>query len=213
MRYYDAITDFIFVEQEPQKADVIFIPGSGYGELAVRAAELYKQGFSKRIIPSGRFAKHVGYFTGPCSPASYVGKTFETEAEFLAQILLDCGVDAEDILREESATFTYENAIYTWQLLKREKISIKKAILCCQAYHARRSLMYYQLLFPEVEFIVCPVNTQGVSKENWYDDMAHRKLVLNELEHCGSQFLMVSERDGELVDSGDFSCYPNKRLV
>ena len=25
----------------------------------------------------------------------------------------------------------------------------EKAILCCKTYHARRSLMYYQLLYPE----------------------------------------------------------------
>lgn len=48
--FYDQITDFIFQEDQPQKCEFIFIPGSGYGELAVRAAQLYQEGFADKII-------------------------------------------------------------------------------------------------------------------------------------------------------------------
>ena len=48
--FYDQITDFIFQEDKPQKCEFIFIPGSGYGELAVRAAQLYQKGFADKII-------------------------------------------------------------------------------------------------------------------------------------------------------------------
>ena len=41
--YFDRITDFIFRSEKPEKADMIFIPGSGYGELAQKAAQLYKR--------------------------------------------------------------------------------------------------------------------------------------------------------------------------
>ena len=32
MAFYDALTDFIFVEDEPQISDVIFLPGGLWGE-------------------------------------------------------------------------------------------------------------------------------------------------------------------------------------
>ena len=37
MKFYDALTDFIFTEQKPEKADAIFVPGGLYGEIAQRA--------------------------------------------------------------------------------------------------------------------------------------------------------------------------------
>ena len=42
--FYDAITEFIFIEDRPQKSDIIFIPGSDYGCLAAHAAALYREG-------------------------------------------------------------------------------------------------------------------------------------------------------------------------
>ena len=38
--FYDGITEFIFVENQPQKADVIFLPGGAYPEAALYAAIL-----------------------------------------------------------------------------------------------------------------------------------------------------------------------------
>ena len=49
MKFYDALTDFIFTEQKPEKADAIFVPGGLYGEIAQHAAELYQQGFASLI--------------------------------------------------------------------------------------------------------------------------------------------------------------------
>ena len=41
MKFIDDMTDFIFVEHKPEKADIIFIPGGDQGALAVKAAKLY----------------------------------------------------------------------------------------------------------------------------------------------------------------------------
>lgn len=209
MKYYDCITEFIFKEDQPQYADAIFVPGSPYGEIAENAAALYRQGFAPLVIPSGKYSKLIGHFPGAVTPEEYRQKTYETESDFLTAVLLANGVKQEDILQERRATFTYENAIYTWQLLQERQIKVKKAIISCQAYHARRALMYYQLLFPETEFLVCPVKTRGLGREDWYEDKEKMLVVLKEVEHCGSQFALVLGRDGQMVDSGDFSCYPN----
>ena len=95
MKFYDALTDFIFTEQKPEKADAIFVPGGLYGEIAQHAAELYQQGFASLIVPSGKYSIVEGKFTEVQSPEKYKGRYFETESDFLTQILVDeFGVDA-----------------------------------------------------------------------------------------------------------------------
>ena len=64
-RFFDCITDFIFVEHEPERADVIFVPGGDYPESARRAAALYSQGYAPLVLPSGRFSKLRGFFPDP----------------------------------------------------------------------------------------------------------------------------------------------------
>ena len=53
-KFLNYFTDYIFVKDEPQKADVIFVPGNGYPQMAVHAAELWKEGFAPYVLPSGR---------------------------------------------------------------------------------------------------------------------------------------------------------------
>lgn len=183
MSFIDEYTEFIFLEDEPQKADILFLPGSDEGALALRAAELWKAGYAPVILPSGKYAKHAGRFSG--DPA------YETEWAYFRQILREQGVPEECIWREEQATFTYENALRSREVTDAAGLSVKKALLCCQAYHARRARLYYQVCFPEAEILVCPVTTKGVSRENWYRSARGIDLVLTEVEHCGSQFRQI----------------------
>lgn len=48
--FYDQITDFIFQEDQPQKCEFIFIPGSGYGELAVRRHSFIKKALLIKLL-------------------------------------------------------------------------------------------------------------------------------------------------------------------
>ena len=182
------MTDFIFLEDMPQKADVIFLPGSEEGALAKTAAALYHQGYAPLIVPSGKYAKWTGHS---------IVEAFETESAYFAHLLMEKGVPKDAILQENEATYTYQNAIFTKKLLDERGIVVKKAILCCQAYHARRSKWYYQLLFPDAEIFVCPTVTKGITRENWFLDRASIEIVLGELERCGSQFHEIVEQYGK----------------
>lgn len=186
MNFYDDLTEFIFLKDEPQKSDYIFIPGSGYGELAQRAAQLYRAGYAPQIVVSGKYSILGDGFAGPVSPEKYVGRAYETECDFLTEVLTEHGVCADDILQERRATYTYENAIYTKKLLGEKQP--EKVLLVCQAYHARRAYQYYRILFPDTQFFVCPVQTRGITRENWHLDAEKIDAVLGEVERCGSQF-------------------------
>lgn len=180
MSFLDEYTKFIFLEDEPEPADILFLPGSNEGALALRAAGLWKQGFAPVILPSGKYAKLTGAFSG--DPA------FRTEWEYFHHILREEGVPEDVIWREDQATFTYENALRSREVTDAAGLSVQTAILCCQAYHARRASLYYQVCFPEARILVCPVVTKGISRENWYRSERGIDLVLTEVKHCGTQF-------------------------
>lgn len=198
MKFYEYITDFIFVDQEPEPADVIFLPGGNYPEAAIHAAELYHDGWAPVIIPSGRYSTVKGYFE-PEDPSGFQNEKvklvykdrYETECDYLSDILTQLNVPEQAVLGEDQATYTYENAIYSRKLVEQKGIQVKRAILSCQAFHARRCLLYYQEQFPDVEFLVCPIETKGIGKENWHRTEKGIDTVLGEMERCGGQFHQI----------------------
>lgn len=188
-KFLEEMTNFIFLEDEPQKSDVIFVPGSEEGALAKTAARLYLNGYAPLIVPSGKYAKWTGH--------SIVDQ-FETESDYFAYLMMEEGVPEDAILKEREATYTYQNAINTRKLLDERKIEVKRAILCCQAYHARRSKLYYQILFPDTEILVVPTITKGITRDNWFKSRETADIVLGEIERCGSQFHEIVAEYGTL---------------
>ena len=185
------VEEFIFVENIPQKADIIFVPGNGYPQMAERAAQLYKQGLADFVLPSGRYSVVNQKFSGVMAKQDVYNGNYETEWEFLQQVLIKNGVPSECILRENMATFTYENAIFSRQVTDKAGLKIKKAILCCKSYHSRRSLMYYQLLFPDTEFFVVPVDADGITRENWRKTEEGIEAVTGEINRIMKQFSLM----------------------
>lgn len=187
-RFIRAVTDFIFVEDAPVKADVIFVPGSRKIENAVRAAELYRDGYAPYVLPSGRYATSYGRFMGV--PERYQGDypdDYDTECAFLRAVLMKHGVPSQAILREDQATYTWENAQFSRAVLEQAGIPCKTAILACHAFHARRALLYYQAAMPHTRFLVCPAQTPGCTREDWYMSEKGRTRVLGEVARLGSQ--------------------------
>ena len=80
--------DFIFIDDKPEKADVIFVPGNGYPQMAEKAAELYRQGLAPRVLPSGRYSVTVGKFAGVLDRKEYYNGDYETEWDFLKNVLI-----------------------------------------------------------------------------------------------------------------------------
>lgn len=180
MHFIKELTDLVFLEDKPEKSDIIFIPGGSYGAIAQTAARLYHKGLAPLLLPSGKHSKLKGYFDGPNGES--------TEWNFLQHVLLSEGVPTSAILKEDQATYTYENAIYSRQVTDAFGLDIKRAIICCQAYHARRCRLYYEILYPETQFFICPTVTQDISRENWFLDEGKIDIVLGEIERWGGQF-------------------------
>ena len=193
-KYLEDTEKFIFVENKPEKSDIIFVPGNGYPQMAERAAELYRKGLAEKILPSGKYSVVSGRFSGVMKKSDIYNGKYETEWDFLKNVLVKNGVPEEKILREDHATFTYENAIYSRQVTDQEGLEIRKAILCCKSYHARRCLMYYQLLYPDTVFYTVPVDADGILRDNWRESEEGIDAVTGELSRIVKQFSLMLER-------------------
>ncbi|WP_051204345.1 YdcF family protein [Butyrivibrio sp. VCD2006] len=191
---FDEIGRFIFVSDEPREADLILIPGAPVKELAEHGAYLWKKGYAKKVLVTGKF--YMTYESledefNKFSASSGDRGNSKTEAEFLSKLMISEGVDRDSIILEEESTNTFENAKFSREIIEKELKgeNIKRIILCCQAFHARRALMTFQSELRDIEIIVCPVVTRGLSIDTWMDNLKNFNLVLSELSKCGEYFM------------------------
>lgn len=172
------ITNYIFVSDEPCRVDAIFVVGGSLPIAAEFAAELYHKGFAKNIIIGGKYSVKRDSFPLP---------EYETEFDFYKDILIINGVDEADIYGEARSGYTKQNAKFAKQVVDEESLDIKSAIIICKSFHARRSLLFYQMYFPNVDFKVVTFDGFDVSKDNWQDTEYGRKRVFGELKRIKEQ--------------------------
>jgi uncharacterized SAM-binding protein YcdF (DUF218 family) len=172
----DCISDFIFVDDFIDSSDVILIPGGSHPQLAEKAAKLYKQGMAPYILASGHANPNI--------------PNYSSEAEYLKSIAIDLGVPPEKFLCENKASHTFENAEFSFQMLKNMNIKADKIILVCKAYHSRRTLFTYSYNFPvSTEFLVASVvDKYGLCRNNWYTKPDYISKVMSEVEKIGKYF-------------------------
>lgn len=173
---YEGISDFIFMEDPLEVADIILIPGGSHEQLAEKAAELYHQGYGKYILVSGGYNKKL--------------INHETERDFLCETLLAMGVKSEFIIEENKASHTFENAKFSHDRCMEKGIEVHKAILVCKNFHSRRAYITYKINFPkETEILVCPiVDSKNITKDNWMKREDHRDLIMGEVSKIGQYF-------------------------
>lgn len=188
-RIINDITNFIFVEDKPQKVDAIFLPGGSHPEQPEYAAELYLKGYAKWLVPSGGFSVKRDKWPGVRSKADIYNGNYQSDCEFFTDVFLKNGVPADVIVEEDKSGHTRDNAFLSRMVVYEKGIEIKTAIIVCKAFHARRCLMLYQMAFPNTTFYVCPVVCLGITRDNWYKSEQGIDRVLGELARCGNQFI------------------------
>ncbi|OGB75379.1 hypothetical protein A2810_02960 [candidate division Kazan bacterium RIFCSPHIGHO2_01_FULL_49_10] len=161
-----AITDFIFVDDQPQKVDLIIIPGTSHRQLADKAAELYRQGWASKVLCTGGFNDKLNM----------------VESAWAANILCEGGVSLADILQESNSTNTKENAITALALLEQGIWEFGRIILVSKPYHARRLLMTFRKVFSGASLLVVPVeDDRQITRDNWHADPKKTAKVMEEM--------------------------------
>lgn len=172
------ITDYIFVETEPSKADAIFVVGGSLPDAARLAADLYHRGFADTVIIGGKYSVKRNSFPLP---------EYETEYDFYKDILLKSDVREEGIYGERESGYTKQNAEFAKRVVDENGLMIRKALIVCKSFHAKRCQLLYQMYFPDVDFTVVTFDGFGISRENWYQTEYGRERVIGELKRIETQ--------------------------
>ena len=136
------IWDYLCLGQEPSRADCIVGFGNFNTGIARRAAELYRQGLAPKILFTGGLGRNTE------------GLLPEPEAVRFAQVAMECGVPAADILIEDRSTNTKENIEFTRRLLEEAGIPTNHILGVHQPFMERRIKAAMGVYWPELNFSV-----------------------------------------------------------
>jgi len=120
------------------------------------------------VVATGKYSVKSGVFNSGYIKGTESDGNFDTKAEFEKSVLLKYGVKEEDIILEDQSMHTRENVIFAKKKLEELHIPMNKIVVCCKNFHARRYQLTFSLVFSESEVLICPTDTQGITKENWY---------------------------------------------
>ena len=118
------ISDYIFVADEPQKVDAIFLPGGSHPEQPEYAAELYHKGLTKWLIPSGGISVKADKWRGVRSKAETYNGDYHSDCEFFTDALIKNGVPMSAIIQENKSGHTRDNAFLSRKSVDKKGIEI-----------------------------------------------------------------------------------------
>lgn len=133
--------DFMHLNQEPEKADVIVGFGCYDEDIPKRCAELYHAGFAPFVAFSGGLGRNTS------------GIWTKTEAERFAAIAVAEGVPEERIVLENRSTNSAENLLFTPKVLAEQGIRAEKIIAVHKPYMERRLWAAMQVYWPDVQAV------------------------------------------------------------
>ena len=158
------IWDYHHVNHYLEKSDFVLVLGSHDTRVAVRAAELWLQGWAPLVIFSGG----LGRLTE--------GMWTETEADKFARIAIEMGVPEDAILIENKSTNTGENILFTQELLKKHGLDPQSFIVVQKPYMERRSYATFKKYWPSKKLIV-------TSPQIAFSDYATDEISLDRVIH------------------------------
>ena len=158
--------NFLVVEDDFRKSDVIIVLGGELkGERTKKAVELYKLGYAPTIILSDG------------TDLSWRTKAVD-EMYDLALLL---GVPPSSIYKEDDSRSTYENAVYTKQLLVNG--DWKSAIVVTTNWHSRRVKSTFTKVYHDTSIILHYASASDhimPKLEQWWEDSEKQQIILSE---------------------------------
>jgi uncharacterized SAM-binding protein YcdF (DUF218 family) len=134
--------DYHHMDHDLVKSDCILALGSHDLRVAVRAAELYLEGWAPMLVVSGGLGNLTQHIWD------------ETEADQFAAIAVRMGVPAEAILVENKSTNTGENIIFSEMLLRSRGYDPTSFIVVQKPYMERRSYATFKKHWPEKNVVI-----------------------------------------------------------
>lgn len=151
------LAKLLVVDDRPEKVDVL-ITLAGDSERDLYAAELYRLGLAPKIIMSG------------CGSSAWK----------MAKRAVNIGVRERDIIVEEKSESTYQNAVYSRDIVLAQ--NFKSAIIVTSPYHMRRTKLVFGRVFRNtgVELLYCSTRDSGFNVDGQCKSEIDRQIVRRE---------------------------------
>lgn len=165
----DAITEFLFIRDEPGPVDLALVLGSPSVSSILPAIDLYRAARTPLILISGAGETPHG----------------KPEWQLYKEHALSNGIPEERLLLEREARNTRENIELSAKVI--EDIvgwaNLSRLAICAKPFHMRRVYMTARSIFPpNISVLLLPPDDPGdIWASNWWKTERGRKVVLEEL--------------------------------
>lgn len=133
--------DYMCLKQQVSPAACIIGFGCINDDIALRCAQLYREGFAPKVLFSGGLGRNT------------LGRWSNTEAERFAEIAMGNGVPAEAILLEKRSTNSAENILFTREILDAEGLAEEPLICVHKPFMERRLMAAMGVYWPEINAV------------------------------------------------------------
>jgi uncharacterized SAM-binding protein YcdF (DUF218 family) len=136
----------------------------------------------------------------------YTGGLDKSEADVLADRLVQLGMPRSALILETAATNTGENVIFGKRKMSEamDVAAIGSVLVIGKICSTRRYLMTLKRHWPEVEVSACPVNYFGVPRGRWSEHDEFRRRVLGEFARI-PRYL----QQGFISEIEEYATYPD----
>lgn len=132
---------------ELKEADCIVGFGNYNCDIGIKAAELYREGYAKKVLFSGGLGRNT------------LGFQNIAEAERFAAAAVGCGMSSRDILIENKSTNSGENIAFTRRMLEENGIFPKRLIVVHQPFMEKRTAATFDIAWKDVEVLTTSPDT------------------------------------------------------
>jgi len=149
----------------PAKADAtIVLGGEINGERTSMGAELFRQGVAPKLMLSD--GTKMSWRT--------------TAIQEMYDLAVLEGVPEASILKEERSRSTYENALYTKELMQQQGLS--SAVVVTSDWHAKRARFIFERVYEGsgIELQYCGAPDDRSDFDEWWKDGEKQQVVLSE---------------------------------
>lgn len=130
-----------------KKADCIAGFGNYNCDIGIRAAELYHEGYSEKVLFSGGFGRNT------------LGLQTVAEAERFAEAAIKHGVPEQAVFIENLSTNSRENITFTRKMLEENGIFAKRLIVVHQPFMEKRTAAGFDIYWKDVELLTTSPRT------------------------------------------------------
>jgi uncharacterized SAM-binding protein YcdF (DUF218 family) len=169
----EAITQLLFVRDEPAPVDLAIVLGSKYPTTMDPAIALYRLGWAPKILITGH---------GPREDQ-------EKEALLFSAYAVEQGVEEADILLEVEARNTLDNMLLSMPIVEAAIgwDAIRRVSITCKPFHARRALMTALHHWPaHLEYLLLPSDDlRDIQPHDWWANQDSHRRVMDEVRRIG----------------------------